>query len=594
MDQLVVAAVLIAVVVMLVFEVLRADLVALCALGALALSGVLTPEQAFSGFSNPATITIAAMFVLTAGLEASGVISFVGDRIVSTRRYSEFALLGISALIVAPISAFINNTAAVAVFVPLAIRAAHASRISPSRILMPMAFIAVLGGTCTLVGTSTNILVSSLAAQHGEPPFSMFEFSKLGLAMLAVGAVYLLFVGRRIIPERVSTEEGYISAYHLGRYLSELLIPAGSEFVGRTLRETKLGERHDVDVLGLVRDGVPRGVPGDTEALREGDVLLVRAHARAIGALTRIAGLVVRPARQLGDDDILGPEAVLVETVVAPNSALESRSLKEVGFRHRFGATCLAVRRRGVDLLTKVGRLPLRFGDELLLIVRNENLDALRRQSDLLVVQEVDVPTVRARPAIVASCIVALVIAGAASGVAPIVVTATVGAVAMVLTGCLPLDRLYRAVDWKIIVLLGGMIPLGLAMETSGAADVVVRMLFGFAADAAPRLLLALLFGLTLLLTGFMSNTATAALVVPLAIGLAARLGLDPRPFLIAVTFAASAAFYTPVGYQTNLLVYSPGNYRFFDYLRVGGPLNVLLFATAVLLIPIFFPFRPK
>lgn len=590
MQAVIVTAVLIGATLLLVSERLRADLVAMLALAVLLLFRVIDPTEALSGFSNPATVAVACMFVLSAGLQASGVIGYIGDALLRHGPSSETSLLLLSGLVIAPFSAVINNTAAVAIFLPIVLRACQGRNVSPSHLMMPLSFFAMLGGTCTLIGTSTNILVSSLAEQRGYRPFGMFEFSQIGVVMLVIGGVYLLVVARHFIPERIQAES-LTEGFHLNRYLSEVMVTPDSSLIGMTMHEARLGERYDLEVLGHVRDKQMRGLPDGHDRLEAGDILLVQAQASALVRVSAAMGLSIRPGKRPGDADLRSGDAALVEAVIAPNSDLEGRSLKSVDFRNRFGATALAIRRHGEDIREKIGHVRLGVGDELLIRVPRLKLDRLRRESSFVILQELELPMIKPVQAVIACAIVVGVVISATVGLYPIADAALIGAVAMVLTGCIPARKVYESVDWKVIFLLAGLIPMGIALDTSGAAASAVGIVMDVAGSAGPRVVLSAFILLAALLTGVMSNNATAALLAPLAITFAGELGVDPRPFLVGLTFAASAAFYTPIGYQTNLLVYGPGGYRFLDFLRVGGPLTLLYWMATTLLVPYFFPF---
>jgi len=591
LEALIILALLVMTTLLLVTERLRADMVAMLILAALVALGILGPKEALSGFSNPATVAVACMFVLSAGLQASGVVQFLGDRLLQHGPANETALMALMGVAIATISAFINNTAAVAILLPVVLRASEGRGISPSRLMMPLSFFAMLGGTCTLIGTSTNILVSSIAEQHGQPPFGMFEFSVIGLLLTAACGTYLLLVGRRFIPERIHAES-LTEGFNLNRYLGEVVVVEGSPLIGQTIVEAGLGEKYDLEVLGHVRASVMHSVPDTHGPLAQGDILLVKAAAPALLQLRERAGIMVRKGRSPGDADLRSDESALVEAVVAPNSVLDGRTLKGVDFRNRFGATALAVRRHGEDILEKVGHVRLQVGDELLVSAPRRNLGRLRREGAFLVLQELEVPVVKPLAALTAVGIVAAVIISATLGYYSIAEAALIGSVAMVLTGCVQARKVYDCIDWSVIFLLAGLIPLSIALETTGAAGWAVDALFALSGSWGTTAVLSLFFLMATLLTGFMSNAATAALLAPLAITAAAKLGVSPRPFLIALTFAASAAFYTPIGYQTNLLVYGPGGYKFTDYVRVGGPLTLIYWLLAVFLIPMAFPFN--
>ncbi len=580
------------VVALLITERLRPDIVSMLALAGLVALRILPTDQALSGFSNPATVTVACMFVLSAGLQASGLVRLIGDRVLRHGPASETGLLLLLVLTIAPISAFINNTAAVVVFMPIVLRLCHGRGISPSRLLMPMVFLAILGGTCTLIGTSTNILVSSLAAERGLRPFGLFEITPLGLVFLGLGIFYLLLVGRRWLPERVKAEP-LAEAHELRGYLSEVQVRNDSPLAGQTLRQARIAERFGLQVIGVVRPGGGLRILADeNHRLAAGELLLVKGPAAALVDLGERTGLAVRPGQRPDDAQLDSLESALLEVVVSPGSALEGRTIKEIDFRGRYGATAVALRRHGAELLEKIGRVRLKLGDELLVVAHRDRLDSLRRQGqDFFALQELELPRPRPLQLVLAPLIIAAVVVSAALNVLPIAGSALVGAVLMVLTGCLPPRQVYGSVDWKVIFLLAGVIPLGAARESTGAAGLVVGALLGVAGDFGPRVVLGAIVLLTYLLTGVMSNNATAALMFPLAVGSAEAIGIDSRPLLIGIMFAASAAFYTPFGYQTNLLVYGPGGYRFTDYTRVGGPLNLIYVVASIALIPVLFPF---
>ncbi|ANM32135.1 hypothetical protein ABI59_07380 [Acidobacteria bacterium Mor1] len=575
---------------LLVTERLRADLVAMLTLAVLVAFRVVTPDQALSGFSNAATVTVACMFVLSAGLQASGVVQFIGDRLLKYGPSNPLGLMLLMAVIIGPVSAFINNTAAVAIFLPIALRACNDRGISPSRVLLGLSFFAMMGGTCTLIGTSTNILVSSLAEKSGQEPFGMFEFSNLGVLLFLAGGAYMLVLGHRLIPERVQPQS-MTEGFHLNRYLSEVVLLPGTSLAGKSLREARLGERYDLEVLSLIRGSEMMGLPGEQQMLQEGDVLLVKAPAAALVRLRDSAGLGVKPGRHPDDADLNSADSALIEVVISPNSVLDGRSLKGLDFRRRFGATALAIRRHGSDIREKIGRVRLRTGDELLLLAHRHNIPRLEQHSEFVVLQELELPVINPRAALTAIGIVVGVVAVAALELYPISSAAVMGSVAMVLTGSLPARMVYRDVDWRVVFLLAGLIPVGVALEDSGAASAAVNGVLWLVGDFGPTAVLGAFFLMALGLTGVMSNTATAALLAPLAIVCAGEMQVSPRPFLIALTFAASAAFYTPIGYQTNLLVYGPGGYRFSDFFRVGAPLALMYWLAATFLIPQLFPF---
>ena len=584
-EIILVLAILVSAVACFATERLPVDLVALLVLSALLVGGILTPEQALSGFSNTATVTVAAMFVLSAGLARTGLVSLLGRRLATVGRLGlRPTLLALMALI-GLVSAFINNTAAVAIFLPIVLDLARSMRCSPSKLLIPLSFASMFGGVCTLIGTSTNILVSSIATQHGLAPLSMFELSPLGLPLFAVGALYLLFVGVRLIPDRRGGED-LAQSYGMGDYLTEILVLPDSPAVGRPLRDSPLVRDLDLDVLEIQREERALPAPGADEVLEAGDLLRVRCDVETIRRAEKQKGIVLKSGLKWRAEDLRSSEATLLEAVVAPGSHLEGRTLKEARFRQIYGGTALAIRHRGRVMRERLGMTRLGSGDVLLVEVRRDRIEALRRNPDFLIVSEVGIEEPRRGKMLIAAAIVAGVVAVATLDLLPILASAILGSVLLVLTRCLTLEQAYEAIEWRVVFLLGGILPLGLALETTGAARLLSTLLVDSIGVWGPVAMVSAIYLLTSLLTEAMSNNATAALLAPIAISAASALEVDPRPFLVAVTFAASASFMTPVGYQTNTLIYGPGHYRFADFLRVGTPLNLLFWLLATLLIP--------
>lgn len=581
-DMIAVFAVLLGAVALFVSEKLPVDMVALLVLATLLLTGLVSPEEGISGFANPATVTVAAMFVLTAGLQKTGATAAVGRLLVRLARTPTIALLAVMA-VAALASAFVNNTAAVAVFIPLVLAVAARRKTPPSRLLIPLSYAAQFGGVCTLIGTSTNLLVSSISERAGYGAFSMFEFGRLGVVLTIAGMLYFLLFSRWLLPDRVAASLPEV--YHLGEYITELRVGEGSKYVGRSIRDSRLGEEHDVTVLRLLHGERKIWAPLD-QPLAAGDVLLVRGRIPELMALKGTAGLELDPEFQLGQEILESDELKLVQALVAPRSRLIGRTLKELDFRSRYHALVLAILRRGHHLDQKLNAVRLQLGDALLLQARPQELERLRADESFIVLDEVESAAPRRRRAPLAIGILAAVVGVAAFGLLPILVTAIAGVAALVLTRCLTLDEAYAAIDWKVIFLLAGVLPLGIAMERSGAARLISDGALGWAGELGPVALVAVFYLLTAVLTELMSNNATAVLLAPIAISTAVQQGIDPRPLLMAVTFAASTSFSTPVGYQTNAMVYNPGGYRYADFLRSGVPLNVVFWILSTLLIP--------
>jgi len=581
-------------------EKFRADLVALMVLGALVLVGLLerlvtwirpekwiTPQEGISGFSNPATITVAAMFVLSAGLQKTGAVAIAAR---SLRRLADHpsALLLLMMFAVGVVSAFINNTAAVAVFLPLILGACAGGKVSPSKLLIPLSYAAQFGGVCTLIGTSTNLLVSSLSERAGRGAFAMFEFTPFGVVLLSAGTAYLWLVSRWLLPDRRG--EQLTADYQLGDYIAELRVSPGSRLVGQTVAASQFGRRQELTVLEILRGGQRLFAPLH-ERVQAGDVLLVRGGARELMDAKAAWKLELEPEFKLKDEALAARDLQLAEVLIAPQSQLVDRTLAGVDFRRRYNAIVLAIRARHQTLREKLNQVRLGFGDALLLLGPKEDLARLRSDPNFLLLQQVGEPALRRGKIPVALGIIAAVVALAALNIMPILVSSIIGSIAMVVTRCLTLEEAYSAIDWKVIFLLAGVLPLGLAMEKTGAAQLAAQTSLDLVGPFGPVVVLAVLYLLTAGLTEFMSNNATAVLMSPIAISTALSLGVDPKPLLMAVCFAASTSFATPVGYQTNMMVLHPGGYRYTDFLRIGIPLNFIFWALAVYFIPKFWPF---
>jgi di/tricarboxylate transporter len=589
-EILFVFALLVVTIVLFVTEKFPVDLVALMVMATLLVSRIISPEDGISGFSNSATVTIAAMFVISSGLFKTGALNVFEVKLTQIGRHSFFAVVVALMITVGTISAFVNNTATVAIFMPIVLGVARASGVSPSKLLMPLSFASMFGGVCTLIGTSTNILVSSIAERHGLPPFGMFEFTAAGLCFFLLGLLYMMFVGVRMIPSSRSSEE-LTQNFEMADYLTELILLPRAKSVNRRLSDAPLVQDLDIDVLAVFRKGKRLMLPAVGIILREYDELRVRANVHKIQAIQEREGIAIKSGLQWRDKDIESGDAVLVEVVIPHNSLLEGKSLGDIGFRDRFDAIPLAIRRSGGIRHENLETSPLRTGDALLIEVRRGQLSHLKQHSEFVFISEVDVPVFRKNKIIPALAIVSGVVAFSALGIFPIVVSAIVGAVLLILIGCLSLDEAYEAIDWRVIFLLAGLLTLGTALDKSGAVILISDVLVSTLGQWGPVALLSAFFFITTMLSNVMSNSATAALLAPIAIATAQSQGLSPRPFLVAVMFGASLSLMTPVGYQTNTLIYGPGQYKFSDFLRIGTPLNVIFWLMATWMIPKIWPF---
>jgi len=586
LEAILVLTILVGAVALFVSEKYPIDFVALLVLGALLGLGLITPQEGISGFSNPATVTVGAMFVLSAGLQKTGATAAVGRLMVYYGR-SYFSVLVVIMGTITVMSAFINNTAAVAVFIPLVMIVANRRKIAASRLLIPLSYASQFGGVCTLIGTSTNLLVSSLSEEAGYGAFSMFEFSRMGLILFVGGVTFFLVFGRWLLPERQAQELAV--TYQLGEYITEMRVTEASQLVGKSVLESRLGEEHDVTVLRIlhVTDSVWAPL---RQALQAGDVLLVRGGIDELMRLRDAAKLELNVEFKLRDETLQSEDLRLVQALVAPGSEIAGLNLKQLDFRNRYKALVLAIQRRGETIRDKLNSVELGLGDALLIQAHEEQIRALRNDRNFIVLDEVPGGALRHKAPLVLA-ILAGVIGLAAFNVLPILVTALLGCLAMVLTRCLRLDEAYHAINWQVIFLLAGILPLGIAMQKSGAAGFIAERAVGMVGDMGPVAVLAVIYLMTSVMTDTMSNNAAAVLLAPIAISTAQQIGVDPRPLLMAITFAASTGFSTPVGYQTNTMIYNPGGYKYTDFLRTGVPLSILFWILSVIFIPKFWSF---
>lgn len=591
-DAILTLLVLISAVVLFVTEKLSVDVIAMLILASLLVLGLVSPAQALSGFSNEATVTVAAMFILSAGLAQTGAMDAVGQLL--TRIKTPWLFMLILMLIIGPISAFVNNTAAVAVFLPLVLAATAANRQSPSQVLIPLSYAAQMGGVCTLIGSSTNLLVNSLAKDLGFKGFGLFDFAELGMITMLFGFAYLMLVRRWLLPHHPPAPLN--ESYQLGKFITELRVMQDSPFIGQTLASIQVTQKYSVRVLELIRDEAKMLAPHATK-LSVDDILLVEGDWINIENLQSDAKLKIDPKFKHVDlNTSSGKQSndyVLTEAMVAPGARLIGKTLEELDFKWHHNATVLALHRKGEVLNDKIKDVVLNVGDVMLLICTTSELNVLRNNRNLIILQERDNTSTKPKTgnALLAVGIVSATITVAALGILPIVASAILGCIALVVTRCIGNDQAYQAVDWRVIVLLAGVIPLGLAMQNSGLAQFLADVTVHSVGSFGPLAMLAAIYSLTAVLTAIMSNNATAVLITPIAYTAGLSLGVSPIPFLVAVLFAASTSFATPIGYQTNTMVYSAGNYRFSDYLRIGVPLNILFLILALLLIPRFFPF---
>lgn len=563
--------------------------------------GILTPEEGLSGFSSQATITVLAMFVLSAGVERSGVVAFLGQVLVRVAgRSPRRQALSLGAL-AGPLSGFVNNTPVVAVLMPVATRLAKGTGHSSSKLLMPLSIFAMLGGTLTVIGTSTNLLGNDLLTRyqqegtHAVVPFGFFSFVLVGVVALVLAALYFLTLGMRLMPDRGGGD--VVERFDLKGFMAELEVPGDSDAVSKSLQDLGLVRTRGVQVMRVFRQDHTIPSPRKTFTLHEGDLLLVQGSRERLEELPAAVGLrslaeLKHGLEDRGTDDA-GPEderVATAELVLAPKSQLEGRTLAEVRFRDRFDALVIAVRHRDRVAIGPLSETRLKAGDVLLVQGHPDALERLQESAMFFLTRARERSEFRRDKIAIALGILVSVVAVSALGWAPIVTAALGGAVAMVLTGCLRIEEFLGSIHWDIILLLAGVIPLGVALEKSGAAALLASGLTAVGGFLPPLLFLMLVFLVTSLVTEVVSNNASVVLLIPVVVAAASALGLNGQPFALAVMISASTSMLTPVGYQTNTMVYAPGGYRFSDYLRVGGPLNLILVVALSLTIAWLFP----
>lgn len=586
-DILIVLIIIGLAVVLFIWERFSVDTVAIMVMIALMATGILTPAEGFSGFSNSATLTVGAMFVISAAVFKSGILNNVSIFLVRIGRINFTLCLLAIMLISGVLSAFINDTAVVALFMPVVIQVARESDISPSKLLMPLSFGALMGGVCTLIGTSTNILVSGIVAEQGLEPFGMFEMSPAGIWFLVVGVLYMVVVGQFIIPSRKSNL-AVVDEFDMGHYLAEIKLLHNSKSVGTTVESCPLVKDLDIEILQVIRSDGRVEFPMPYTELQEGDVLKVRCDVGKVKKLANREGIKVK-----GDyGEMEGNEIFLYETLVGPNSPFVGKSLAEIQFKDTYrGASVLAIRSRKSIIHEKIGHTKLRSGDILLVRSEQSVIRRLRKNQNLLLISEYEQGKVDFKKIAFTLLVVSAVMVVAAMEWMPIVLTAAIGVVILIVSGMIKPEEAYKSIEWKVLFMLAGVLSMGVALQKTGAADLLSNYIINNLGEYGPQVVLSFFFLLSFSLTNVMSNNATAALLAPIAIVSAQAMGVNTRPFLMAITFAASLSFMTPIGYQTNTMIFAPGNYKFRDFLKVGTPLNLLLWLLATWMLPKIYPF---
>jgi di/tricarboxylate transporter len=588
----IVLALLVVAVILFATERIPIEIVALLLVVALVLTNTLTASEAFAGFGNDIVVTISGLFILTGGLAKTGVIDAVGRRLHRTAGDSEFRITALIMFSAALCAAVMKNTTTTAMFLPVVLGIASRTGISPSKLLMPLAFGAILGGTCTLIGTSTNLAVSGALPRYGLEPFTMFELTRVGVPIVAAGMLYMLLIGLRLLP-RGKPAESLTEQYHVRQYMTEVIVLESSPLIGKTLADARISDDLDLTVLGILRgDEQYRIAPHPKEKIKADDLLLVQGRVEDILRVKSEAGIEIKSEFTLSDSHLEGKDVELFEAMVPRGSDFIARTLKRLEFRERYQLVVLAINRHGVNLLSKLSHVRLRFGDVLLVQGNREHVEALAADEQILLLEEISQRQVRSAKRPWALFAFGVFIFFSLTHLVPLPIAVLLGVMILLAGQALRMSEVYEIIDWRLIVLIACMMSFGVAMEKTGAdqyiADLIVRGTGGY----GPSAVLAGFFLVTVALTQPMSNQAAALVMLPISIKTALALGLNPRSFAIMVTYAASCSFLTPLE-PACVLVYTPGRYRFVDFLKVGSILTIAVFAIVIWLVPVFWPLKP-
>ena len=583
-------------VVFFVMEILPIEVTAMGAIGILLLFDVLTWQEAISGFSNPAVITIGAIFIMSRALVKTGFLEVFADFLAKKGGNRKWLTIFIFLLTVSIISGFINNTAAVAIFIPLGIDLCQRFRISPTKVLLPLSYAAIFGGTLTLIGTSTNLVVSSIMEEMNMAPFSMFEFTKLGLIFLVLGTLYNMIISKWFMPSR-SIISSLTRKYHMGSFLTEFKVGEDSPLIGNAYKDLDISQKYNLQVYKIIRDSKNIRFNLQNIIIREGDIFLVHINVKDMLKFKDEMKVLLLTDVKMNVAELTGKNHVIVEGLVSQQSALIGKTLQEFDFRNRYGSFVLAVKRQRELLRDKIAHIRLKFSDTLLIMVPKERLEILRTSNNLIVLEELDIHLRYERYWWFSILVIPAVMLLAAFGVIPIVKAAILGAILLLVMRTLSIQDAYESISWSVIFLIASLIPMGIAIQKTNLDEVTGNLIIGIGTligggeGLDPVIILAVLYGVTFILSAFISNVAVAVMLTPIGIMLATILNVDPRPFLVAICFGASCSFMTPMGYQTNMMVFAPGQYRLKDFFQMGIPLTLVFWITAVYWIPRFWAF---
>jgi di/tricarboxylate transporter len=572
-------------------EKLPVDVVGIILVIGLVLTNVLNVNEALAGFGDNVIVTIAGLFILTGGLIKTGLVDLIGRRLYRIAGNNEFVLTALIMFVAAASASVLKNTTTTAMFLPVVIGLSERAKIPPSKLLMPLAFGAILGGSCTLIGTSTNLAVSGAMTRYGMAPYSMFELTTVGFLTFAVGMLYMLFIGRRMLPAR-GGEGSFTESYHIREYISELLVLPGSQLIGKTLGEADLNRELDLNVLGIIRGKETKIAPNSRERIELNDLLIVEGRLANILNVKTEAGLEIKADFKLNDEVLEGGAIELFEVMVMRDSRLVGQTLKSVRFRQTYDLTVLAINRHGETFIEKLSEIRLRFGDVLLVQGTREEIEPLVVEGELLLLEDVSAGTMRTEKRKWALAGFGLFLALSLSKVVfnyeiPLAICVLLGVMLLLATKTVRYGELYSLIDFRLLVLIACMMSFGVAMEKTGTDKYLAALIVQYFQQYGSVAVLAGFFLMTVILTQPMSNQAAALVVLPVAVKTAIALNLNPRAFAVAITYAASFSFITPLE-PACVLVYTPGRYKFMDFVKIGTILTIVVFIVAIILVPVF------
>ena len=595
MEIILLGAIIVIALVLFITEFFPIDVTALVVLGLLLIFGLVTPNESLSGFSNPAVITIGCLFIMSYALQKSHVLEYVIININKIIDQSQTLGMAVYLFCIGIASAVVNNTAIVAIFMPVTIRLADKYNISPSKVLIPLSYAAILGGTLTLVGTSTNLIVNSVLVVSTGESLGMLEFAKFGIIKFVVGLIYIFTIGHKLLPSRVAKSSS-ITDYSLDGYLTEFKINENSPLCGRTLLDRKINENYDVIVLDVLRGGEIITSNLRSLILKEGDVLFVKGSFENFQRLKEIENLALLTDEKLTQEELEQEDHILAECLVTDNSELIGQTLQEANFRRTFGSFVLAIRREGEVIRRKLTQFILKPFDTLLVYGPKDRINQLSSREGFIVLGKVDA-SLDSHPLWWLSIFTILfAVIMAIFKIIPIVVGVILGVIALLLARVITPNEAYSSIHWQVIIVIAAFLPMGAAIQKTGLdKDIglfITNIITMFPDHLIPYILLAVIYLITMLLTEIASNVATAIIMTPITLKLAEQASYEPLPFIFAVCYAASASFITPVGYQTNLMVFGPGGYKYSDYIKVGLPLGLILWIVSVIVIPMIWEFK--